>query len=51
MIYKNLNFNIQNKIDKKIRYKHKLIFKDALMFDLLEYHVKCGINFIKSYLI
>jgi len=51
MIYKNLNINIQNIIDQKIRYKHKLIFKDALMFDLLEYHVKCGINFIKSYLI
>ena len=51
MIYKKLNFNIQDKIDNNIKDKHKLMFRDALMFDLLEYHVKCNIDFIKSNLI
>ena len=51
MIYKNLNCNIQNIIDNKIRHKHRFIFKEALMFDLLEYYVKRNIDFIKSYLI
>ena len=51
MIYKNLNSNIQNKIDENVRNKHKKIFKEALLFDLLKFHVNNNIKFIKSYLI
>jgi hypothetical protein len=51
MIYKKLNSNIQDKIDNKIKKKHKNLFKEALLFDLLKYQVKLNINFIKSKLI
>ena len=51
MIYKQLNSNIQEKIDIKIREKHKKKFKDALLFDLLNYQVNDFIDFIKSYFI
>ena len=51
MIYKNLNCNIQDRIDKYIRLKRKKIFKEPLLFDLLKYHVINNIKFIKSCLI
>tara|TARA_Y100001958_G_C20876574_1_gene308577 strand:+ start:38 stop:196 length:159 start_codon:yes stop_codon:yes gene_type:complete len=51
MIYKNLNNNIKDIIDQKIRIKHKKKFKEPLLFDLLTYFVKKNINFVKSYLI
>ena len=51
MIYKNLNSNIQEKIDENIRNKHKKMFKDKLLFDLLKYFVIRNIDFFKSYLI
>tara|TARA_B100001559_G_scaffold285092_1_gene260774 strand:+ start:860 stop:1018 length:159 start_codon:yes stop_codon:yes gene_type:complete len=51
MIYKQLNSNIQEKIDIKIRENHKKKFKEALLFDLLNYQVNHFIDFIKSYFI
>jgi hypothetical protein len=48
MIYKKLNSNIQDKIDENVRYKHKKIFKGALLFDLLKFLVNSNIDFIKS---
>ncbi len=51
MIYKNLNSNIQDKIDENVRNKHKKIFKESLLFDLLKFHVNSNIDFIKSYFI
>ena len=51
IINKQLNSNIQEKIDIKIREKHKKKFKDALLFDLLNYQVNDFIDFIKSYFI
>lgn len=48
MIYKNLNIKIQDKIDQYIRIKHKKIFNEPLLMDLLVYHIKNNINFIKT---
>ena len=51
MIYKNLNSNIQDNIDNIVKIKHKIKFKNNLLMDLLAYHVKNNMDFIKSYLI
>lgn len=51
MIYKNLNNSIQDKIDNIIKTRHKQQFKNSLLMDLLAYHVKNNMDFIKSYLI
>ncbi len=51
MIYKKLNPHIQDKIDEYIKIKRRKIFKEALLFDLLKYHVINNIKFIKTYLI
>ena len=51
MIYKNLNNNIKDIIDEKIRLKHKKKFKESLLFDLLTYFIKKNIDFVKSYFI
>ena len=51
MIYKNLNTRIQDKIDNIIKIRHKQQFKNSLLINLLAYHVKNNIDFIKSYLI
>ena len=39
MIYKNLNSNIQDKIDNIVERK-KIKFKNNLLMDLLAYHLK-----------
>ncbi len=48
MIYKNLNKNIQDKIDQNVRIKHKKIFKESLLMDLLAYHIKNNMDFVKN---
>lgn len=40
MIYKRLNKNIQEKIDNIIIIKHKKIYKNDILIDLLAYHLK-----------
>ena len=51
MIYKKLNVQIQEKIDDIIKKRRKKKFKDGLLLDLLTFHIKNNIDFIKTYFI